>query len=1009
MQVQPTRSRKIFFERAHIFMARYFFLILVLLMAIVPHAMAMETKEIILVRGDHDFAPFEYLDEHGVAAGFDVEILRAAAEVTGLRIDLRLGPWNEVRSDLENRRIDALAGMRYSAERDARVDFSAPYLINTSAVFVRKGSSIGSSADLRGKEIIVQRGDIMDDYVRDLNLSSNIIFVTSQVEALELLASGKHDAALCTKLRGLYLVRQRNLENVTVLEEELEGGPYGFAVAEGNQPLLARLNEGLRILKATGEYDEIYQRWFGLYVQESFFNELIRYALWVLTPILMLLAAAVAWSWTLKRQVGIKTREIGEHLVKRQEAEAKLHSERKFRQFVEASPVPMAIIDKNENIVYLNGKFSELFGYTLSELPDTQAWWSLACPDPVQRQVVLQSWGGPASTSAPSSTTSGPLEMEITCKGGALRHVSWRLSCVEDLHFIVFNDITERKRAEQALEYRSCLEAMISGISTRFVNISSDDMDDEIDRALQEIGEYIGVDRSYVFQFSREGGILSNTHEWCAPGIDPHKERLQEIQRDEFAWFLKQLADKGVFYCPSVRELGPEAQLEKQEWLREGIQSLISVPMVFQGEMVGLIGFDSVRSERSWPEEILFLLRMVGESFANALERRRGENELRLAHQQLLDIIDFLPDATFVVDRQGKVVAWNRAVEEMTGVSKEEMIGRGDHAYAVPFYGDRRPVLLDLIGVSDPQDLGGYEVVKREKEALVVEKFFPCVYGGQGAYVWAKASPLFDRDGNLSGAIESIRDITDRIEAQKQLEASCREMEAFVYTVSHDLRSPLTPIIGYADYIREEYKDRLDTQALKCLEEIGVSGHKMVKLMEDLLSLAKVGQLESPEDPVEADRVVQQVLENLSTEILKAGVNIVRGALPLIRVPETLLYQVFSNLIGNAVLYAGTAGGPIEIGGERSKETVLFHVRDHGPGIPAPERDRIFEVFFRGTGGRDSAGTGIGLATVRKIARRYGGEATVEETPGGGATFRVRMRDAAGRCAAGQPQRPLGD
>jgi signal transduction histidine kinase len=218
-------------------------------------------------------------------------------------------------------------------------------------------------------------------------------------------------------------------------------------------------------------------------------------------------------------------------------------------------------------------------------------------------------------------------------------------------------------------------------------------------------------------------------------------------------------------------------------------------------------------------------------------------------------------------------------------------------------------------------------------------------------------------------------------------------LEAFVYTVSHDLRTPLTPIIGYADFLSETYRDQLDDQAISCLVEISTAGNKMHKLMEDLLELAKVGQLGMPQEPVDAGAVVEEVLEALAQQIVQAEVQVTVTTLPLIRVPRTLLYQIFSNLISNAIHYAGKQGSPIEVGGECHANSLSLYVRDHGPGIPSTERERIFEAFYRGSSARDSAGSGVGLATVQKIARLYGGKARVEETPGGGATFLLEMQE----------------
>lgn len=141
---------------------------------------------------------------------------------------------------------------------------------------------------------------------------------------------------------------------------------------------------------------------------------------------------------------------------------------------------------------------------------------------------------------------------------------------------------------------------------------------------------------------------------------------------------------------------------------------------------------------------------------------------------QFREIIEFLPDATFVLDRDKKVVAWNRAIELMTGVPKEEILGQGDYAYALPFYGKRTPILVDLLW-SDEREAGfQYEFMGRDGDTIYGETFRPAVFGGRGAYLWAKASPLYDQKGRMVGAIETIRDITDR----KKAEQALRESEA---------------------------------------------------------------------------------------------------------------------------------------------------------------------------------------------------------------------------------------
>ncbi len=142
--------------------------------------------------------------------------------------------------------------------------------------------------------------------------------------------------------------------------------------------------------------------------------------------------------------------------------------------------------------------------------------------------------------------------------------------------------------------------------------------------------------------------------------------------------------------------------------------------------------------------------------------RKKAEEALRESERELTDIISFLPDATLVINTNGTVLAWNRAMEEMTGVSAEQILGKADYEYALPFYHERRPITVDLVLHDDPAVVAKYPFMKKEGDALLSEIFLPHLNEGKGAYLWFKASPLYDAAGNISGAIESIRDITDQ-------------------------------------------------------------------------------------------------------------------------------------------------------------------------------------------------------------------------------------------------------
>lgn len=151
-------------------------------------------------------------------------------------------------------------------------------------------------------------------------------------------------------------------------------------------------------------------------------------------------------------------------------------------------------------------------------------------------------------------------------------------------------------------------------------------------------------------------------------------------------------------------------------------------------------------------------------------ELMRSREALNKANRDLANIIDFLPDATMVIGRDGGVIAWNRAMEDMTGVKKNTIVGKGGGAYAMVIWGKRRPVLADAI-ISELANIEAfYEFVERRGDSLYTEVFVPRLRGGRGAYVWVKAAPLYDKNGNVTGAIESVRDITERKRSEGKLE-----------------------------------------------------------------------------------------------------------------------------------------------------------------------------------------------------------------------------------------------
>jgi PAS domain S-box-containing protein len=192
----------------------------------------------------------------------------------------------------------------------------------------------------------------------------------------------------------------------------------------------------------------------------------------------------------------------------------------------------------------------------------------------------------------------------------------------------IIEDITERKKADEALQYRLEFERLIATISTNFINLKIDEIDNWISQALQALGEFGSIDRGYIFLFSEDGKKMDNTHEWCTEGIEPQIQHLQGLSVSDFPWWMEQLDRLEMIHVSSTGDLPPEATVELEKLKAKEIQSLIVLPIVSRGVLIGFLGFDSVREAKIWAKENASLLRIVREFFSNILERKKREKEL---------------------------------------------------------------------------------------------------------------------------------------------------------------------------------------------------------------------------------------------------------------------------------------------------------------------------------------------------------------------------------------------
>ena len=270
------------------------------------------------VGGNRGYPPYEFIDSNGNPAGFTVDLLKAIADVMGMKLDIRLGEWARVHDDLVAGRIDMTLGMSQSADREKVFDFPSPHTIVQHAIFARKETkAVKTLEELRGKQIIVHRNGVMHQQLLKMGFTDELVFAKTPEDGLRMLSSGEADYAIAALLPGMYIIRENKLSNLQPVARDVMSFKFSFAVREGNAQLQAQLNEGLTILKKTGKYQEIYEKWLGV-LEPSHLSraKAIKYGAAVLLPLLLLLAAYIFWSRLLKRRVDQRTaelaREIGE-------------------------------------------------------------------------------------------------------------------------------------------------------------------------------------------------------------------------------------------------------------------------------------------------------------------------------------------------------------------------------------------------------------------------------------------------------------------------------------------------------------------------------------------------------------------------------------------------------------------------------------------------------------------------------------------------------------------------
>jgi PAS domain S-box-containing protein len=357
-------------------------------------------------------------------------------------------------------------------------------------------------------------------------------------------------------------------------------------------------------------------------------------------------------------------------------------------------------------------------------------------------------------------------------------------------------------------------------------------------------------------------------------------------------------------------------------------------------------------------------------------KRKSLEEELRVASLYTRSLIEASLDPLVTINPEGKITDVNETTVEVTGISREELIGTDFSDYFTEPAKARH----------------GYQIVF--EKGIVVD--YPLTIrhtSGELTDVLYNASVYKDEAGNVLGVFAAARDVTERKRAEKalkktlaDLERSNAELERFAYVASHDLQEPLRMVSSYAQLLEKRYKDKLDADAHDFIGYAVDGAKRMQNLINDLLTYSRVGTRSKPFEPTDCEEVFAAAIANLDVAIKENKAKVTHDPLPTVMADEGQLVQVFQNLISNGIKFHGKKPPHVHISAQAHHNDWVFSVKDNGIGIDPQYFDRIFIIFQR-LHGEGYPGTGIGLAVAKKIVNRHDGRMWIESQHGKGSTF----------------------
>jgi len=569
-----------------------------------------------------------------------------------------------------------------------------------------------------------------------------------------------------------------------------------------------------------------------------------------------------------------------------------------------------------------------------------------------------------------------------------------------------FNSMTVR------LHHRIEMEKLVAKLSRDFIALGIEDVNKAIQYALEEVGNFVDADRSYVFQYSDEEKLMFNTFEWCHRESYSQKSNFQAIPFYSLPWAAAKIEKLLPLHVPSVKDLPAEAAIEKKLWQAEGTLSLISVPMNYGKSLRGVVGFASHQKERSWSQGDIRLLSMVAEIICNTLERWRTEIALKNSEKRYA----LAQKAANIGSWDWNIITgelhWSETIEPIFGLTPGEFKGTFEAFIAVIHPEDRR-----LVTNSVKTALAGTTSYDVEHRILLPN--------GTVGWVSEVGAVIRDEQGKPIHMLGIVQETTERKQAEEELckhkenleelvkertleltiaktqaEEASKAKSLFLANMSHELRTPLNAILGFSQIFQKNsdfpptFQDGISI--------IQNSGEHLLSIINDILDSSKIeaGKMNLNYSPLLLNPFIAGIATLIIPDANEKGIQfevINQGELPgTIEADGTRMRQILLNLLGNALKFTKKGRIALKISAfpicKDAQQTIQFEVIDTGIGIPEEQITKIFQPFVQAKDGSLKVeGTGLGLSITQQLVNLMGGNIDVLSTLGSGSTFKFSL------------------